>query len=559
MNDSGLVMALMTTLVLSACGADTEETQAQTTTVTSTETTTSTTTVDTKMVTWVEHGVITCDNPKTRETEGPLYAPDLGDDWDNQAPSGLYWPEASTTTEHPGYGITVVDVNGDDIKDILLPFYGKNRVFIGQKDGTFTEETEERWLSKDDTRSTEALIAADINGDGFMDVAEMNRHQTNRLFINDGKGVLEHDDTVTGDMSLSDYASVGGAWGDMDLDDNLDLIVSNHWPDEVDPNPQPYVADPNQLYRLNKDGVLSQFTEWPGKQGLAYTFTSSWFDFNNDQWPDLYFGNDFGPLAVGNVLFSNVKGKQFVDHGEETWLDISMSAMGIGFGDTNHDKHPDLIVSNWGPLLHFESFGDGTWYEKSSGLNHMIQTDSGTLCCYPVWGMAMEDLDNDGDLDVPLAGGQIMVPDKVVYATNPKKVPNALFLWNGESFEDNAHEWDFDRTENHRGMVVTDINDIPFIRYSNCGDRNWMKIRLSQPGNNRYAIGARVAVSAGELDQIRWVSAGSTSFASSGPPEVHFGLDTETTVNIKVIWPDGSISTIDDIAANQTLSITRLQ
>ena len=165
-----------------------------------------------------------------------------------------------------------------------------------------------------------------------------------------------------------------------------------------------------------------------------------------------------------------------------------------------------------------------------------------------------------------------MVPDGVEYETNPRKVPNALFLWDGKIFKDNAREWTFDRPENHRGMVVTDmnddgyldllvrdINDNPFIWYSNCGDRNWVKIRLAQPGNNHYAIGARVEVSAGDLEQVRWVSAGSTSFASSGPPEVHFGLDAEETLTVKVTWPDGLVSQVDDIAANQTLSIERLQ
>jgi hypothetical protein len=184
--------------------------------------------------------------------------------------------------------------------------------------------------------------------------------------------------------------------------------------------------------------------------------------------------------------------------------------------------------------------------------------------------MAVEDLDNDGDLDVPLAGGQIMDPHPV--ATNPSAVPNALFLWDGESFVDSASDWGFDRPENHRGLVVTDmnndgyldflardLNDTPFVQYSRCGDRNWAKIRLAQPGNNHYAIGARVDVTAGDMSLVRWVSAGSTSFASNGPPEVHFGLDTQETLNIKVTWPNGTVSIIEDVAANQTISVERMQ
>ena len=46
-----------------------------------------------------------------------------------------------------------------------------------------------------------------------------------------------------------------------------------------------------------------------------------------------------------------------------------------------------------------ESFGDGTWYQKSSGLMPMVPTEAGPYCCYPLWGLALEDLDNDGDID----------------------------------------------------------------------------------------------------------------------------------------------------------------
>ena len=52
---------------------------------------------------------------------------------------------------------------------------------------------------------------------------------------------------------------------------------------------------------------------------------------------------------------------------------------------------------------------------------------------------------------------------------------------------------------------------------------------------------------------------GSNNFVSHNPLEAHFGLGTATSVDVHVRWPDQTISELEDIAANQTLSIQATQ
>ena len=69
--------------LMNACGEGVEDTQSPTGTTTITGSTTSTTATGTaytgtEIVTWQEHGVVTCEEPELRMAESPIYEPDLG-------------------------------------------------------------------------------------------------------------------------------------------------------------------------------------------------------------------------------------------------------------------------------------------------------------------------------------------------------------------------------------------------------------------------------------------------------------------------------------------------
>ncbi len=91
-----------------------------------------------------------------------------------------------------------------------------------------------------------------------------------------------------------------------------------------------------------------------------------------------------------------------------------------------------------------------------------------------------------------------------------------------------------------------------------CGARAWTKIRLEQSGANRHAIGAVIDVYVGEMRHRRWLSAGSVSMFSGGPPEVHVGLgDIERITRVEVRWPDGRQTVHSDLPTRRLLTVIR--
>ena len=86
---------------------------------------------------------------------------------------------------------------------------------------------------------------------------------------------------------------------------------------------------------------------------------------------------------------------------------------------------------------------------------------------------------------------------------------------------------------------------------------NYLVVRPRMPAPNTRAIGAFVRVEVGSLRLMRLITAG-TSFMGQEPAEAFFGLNEATEVDsIIVEWPDGSQTTLRDIAANQVLTVTQ--
>lgn len=72
---------------------------------------------------------------------------------------------------------------------------------------------------------------------------------------------------------------------------------------------------------------------------------------------------------------------------------------------------------------------------------------------------------------------------------------------------------------------------------------------------NRDGIGARMAVTSGQLRQIREVKSGS-SYLSQNDLRLHFGLGTAAQADVvEIRWPNGRVETFKDVKANQVLVV----
>lgn len=485
----------------------------------------------------------------------------------------------------PG-GLGVIDFDGDGWPDLFctngasLPGLEKtgeaywNRLYRNNRDGTFSDVTVKAGLQGRGYNM--GVAVADYNNDGHEDLFVVGVHG-NQLYRNNGDGTFKdvtREAGLEGPGSLGRAAwSVGACWIDFDGDGNLDLFISNYcdWEPGSDPlcggmesqaraycHPDRYRAQVMQLYRNNGDGT---FTEVTRKQGLPELVGKGMglaiADFAGDGRAGIFIAND----NARNLLLRN-RGKGFDEIGVDAGVAYNgdgrnISGMGADFGDVNGDGRPDIVMTglknetyevflNQGKAL----FDDGS---ASTGLLNASRLWNG-------WGCGLVDLDNDGWLDLFVAGGGLDVQDAQ---------SNRIFANSGGHFVDVTESVgsEFSSPALHRGVVfadfdrdgrldaaVTALNAPVELWWNRSAPRNWIQLRLTGKRSNRSAIGAEVHCRTGERLQVRTVS-GSVGYASTSDLTTHIGLGDAERAEIEVRWPSGQTQKLGALKANQRLEI----
>jgi len=501
----------------------------------------------------VASGVQTCDDPSARETLGRFER--------RASPN----PENTLGNWLWAGGELVADYNGDGFLDIVAPAQPFAKVYKGHEEAVAFDPVDV--LKPFDLEFGSGGTSVDYDADGDLDVYLMRYDRSNKLLRNRGNGTFD-DVTVEAGLDLHAYPSTTSSWADMDRDGDLDLFVGNYG--HPDQNGMVAVDDfvpaaPSFLYENLGDGTFVDRSDMlPQWLHDAYTYAGGWHDLNRDGYPELYVINDFG-AAQPNVVMLNVRGTLVPDN-NGMGLDLAMSGAGLGVGDLNSDGLPDMIVPQWNDVGLYLS-RDGTWIDHAAQRNLLNDRDRGQTVG---WGADLSDVDNDGDLDAFVAYGYL--GNEFTEWENPAEQPDALYLQGDDgNFEDVAEDWGIADRGSSRGFVVADFNDDGWldvtkrdlsgpntIYLSRCGDAGWLRVRLHGEAPNTYAVGAIVAVHAGDRVWERTILAGGTGFASAGPPEVHIGLgDRDIVDRVEVTWPDGFHSTFADVDTRQILDISR--
>ena len=83
----------------------------------------------------------------------------------------------------------------------------------------------------------------------------------------------------------------------------------------------------------------------------------------------------------------------------------------------------------------------------------------------------------------------------------------------------------------------------------------WLVVRPRSQTPNRRAIGATVRATANGVSMTRPITAG-ISFMGQEPSEAFFGLGSAAVAEtVTVEWPDGSVTTLNDVPAGQSIEI----
>jgi len=516
-----------------------------------------------------------CAAPDLRDSEGAFVEVDGGDDWQDQAVIDNF------EEVYTGYGLAVADLDGDGWLDVFLPNRGTDQLFLGLGDGSFVDASDR--LPQESAPST-AATAVDVDGDGDLDLFIARLYEHNALWLNDGSGTFV--ETAERDwLEVAERTTMGSTWHDVDGDGDLDAAVnhlSNWHPGWMEETPSAGWDEwPQDILFWNQGGgVLEGSDALPADLGAGFTFVSMWFDHEGLGEPGLYIANDFRSefdWIQSNRVFG-YDGSSFSEVTDSSGAGMRSETMGLSVGDLNGDQRADVAMSARGKIHLLMSHETG-WFDvgDSVGLSWLSERPDDNA-----WGIDLEDIDNDGDLDMAVAMGLLMadlpwdetltreiLEDDRKFFYNPTMQSDRLYLQDEDGqFEDVAAAWGVDETMVSRGLILADLDGdgwldllkrdmagAPRIHLARCGTQHAAVVALEGPSPNPFGVGARVTVTAGELKLTRWIHAGE-SLSSSAPYVAHFGLGDASSIDrLELRWPDGQEAVFKDVEVDHRLVV----
>ncbi|MBT8289065.1 MAG: CRTAC1 family protein, partial [Bacteroidia bacterium] len=339
------------------------------------------------------------------------------------------------------------------------------------------------------------------------------------------------DITVSAGLPIANMYTFGSSWGDFNNDGFPDLFVSNR--DEVS------FAIPNFLYRNNGDSTFTDVTVQAGLSTQAQcSFCAAFFDFNNDGFQDIFVAND--RMIYPNFLYKNNGDGTFTDIGASSGTGLYMNAMSATVGDFNNDGWFDLYVTNTseGNSL-FMNNGDETFSDMAAS--------SGTAFNAYGWGAVFLDADHDMDLDLYVSGLYNTIDISLkpfAFYRNENDLTFSEPSTTGFELDDRPSFSNAIGDYNNDGkfdLIVSnsDNADLYFWKNESSSNFNWLKLRLDGVSSNKNGIGSRIEIGVNGLKQYRYTGCGEGYLSQNSDSEI-FGLGTYATVDyIKVNWLSG--------------------
>ena len=428
------------------------------------------------------------------------------------------------------------DYNNDGWPDIYVTCLGGNVLYRNNGDGTFTDVTKQAGVA--DGRWSTGAAFGDYDGDGFVDLMVTNyvdfkltdlpgfgksptckyrgidvqcgprglKGAGDSLFHNNGDGTFTDVSKAAGVNDPDGYYGLGVVWSDFNNTGRPDIYVAND-------------STPNFLYRNDGKGKFSEIGlesgtavsadgSEQGSMGVAIA------DYNHTGHFSIYVTNF---VDENNVLYQNNGNYDFREVSYDAGVGLATLPWvkwGDAFVDLDNDGWEDLVAVNGQVYPQVDTLPSGARYHQPK--NIFMNERDGSFCDAsqqagsPIQeprvsrGLAVADLDNDGNVDI----------------------------------------------------VVADIDGSPMILHNNgIPGTHWVSFELAGTKSNRLALGARVTIVAGGMTQTDEVRSGG-SYLSQNDLRLHFGLAQAARIDsVEIRWPSGAVEKLTNIPADHFYSV----
>ena len=378
--------------------------------------------------------------------------------------------KGAALADHKSVSSAALDYDRDGLVDIVVSgMKGSPSRLLRNKGGfAFEDVTAAAGINLDPRRFCVHIAAGDVNGDGWQDYF-VNCFTDSELYINQGDGTFKNESSARG--ILPGRAHGFATWMfDYDNDGDLDIVAAvfadlkaefmggfgafppSHLTRE---RPDEGVFIPSRLYRNDGEGFFEEIGKEAGLMTLP-VMGGQFIDMNLDGNLDIILGPGSHPLHNIQPLFA------YLNDGDDHFTNV-----------VPYSTSPNL----WGK-------------------NH---------------GMAFADIDRDGDPDLYVNNGGVMLSD----------------------------HW----------------RDV-FLENTTTG-KHWLHVGVVGTTSNGSAIGARVTVRVPGGRRLMREKAAGQGFGGTNSPYLIFGLDTVDWVEgVEIRWPNGVTQALGPLKADQAIIVT---
>jgi hypothetical protein len=472
-------------------------------------------------------------------------------------------------------GVSIGDFNMDGWPDIYLPGLGTvpDMLFINQQDGTFEDQAASWGIDR--LHMGQGSAVGDVNNDGLPDLyvlsfgpaGEQAQPGYALLYINQGPddmGNWTFTEEAT-ERGVNDVmyivAGKGAAFGDVDLDGDLDLYAAT-W--QFAPG-----ADGNRLFENDGNGYFTDISDeaLPEPPFVLRGFTPKIVDINGDRYPELLLTCDFetSRLYVNNGPDENGR-ITYRDETEAAGITEDHNGMGATLNDFNGDGMLDWFMTNIfvSSANYFNTLYMGLTVNESGTPIFLDQAQvRGVADNGWGWGVVSGDYNNDGDIDIIAINGWPSWPSE------PTR------YWNNDgngNFNDQATITGLSFNIDGRGLVQFDYDrdgDLDLAFVDNGGPFRLYRNELGFEGRPfthylRFDVntdlhpclapmgyGTRVIATYGGKDHLRVID-GASSYLGQSELTVHYGLEIiEQVEQVRFEWADGSYTIIENPTIDQ--------